>query len=187
MHAKENKKNSLVSANQADKFINSRKKYVVLFLRENRSGEESLKVKISLEGCTKENKNELEELLKEYKGVFHEPKGITPNREVEHKIQLLPDFPLMNIALYRESVLEENEVKKQLLEQGVIRPSTSPCGSPIIIVPKKDGTWRMCIDYRALRKITLKNQYTLPRIDDLLDELKHAKYFTKLDLKLGYH
>jgi hypothetical protein len=67
---------------------------------------------------------------------------------------------------------------QQLLEQGVIRPSTSPCGSPIIIVPKKDGTWRMCINYRALNKITLKNQYPLPRIDDLLDQLQHAKYFS---------
>jgi hypothetical protein len=86
--------------------------------------------------------------------------------------------------------MEVNEIKKQLqqlLEQGVIRPSTSPCGSPIIIVPKKDGTWRMCIDYRALNKITLKNQYPLPRIDDLLDQLHHDKYFTKLDLKSGYH
>ena len=65
-----------------------------------------------------------------------------------------------------------NEVKKKLqkfLEKGVIRPSTSPCGSPIIIVPKKDGTWRMCIDYRELNKITLKNRYSLPRINDLLD------------------
>jgi hypothetical protein len=90
------------------------------------------------------------------------------------EIQLLSDSPLSNIGLYRQSVLEANEVKKQLqelLEQGVIRPSTSPCGSPIIIVPKKDGTWRMCIDYRALNKITLKNRYPLPRIDDLLDQL----------------
>jgi hypothetical protein len=65
----------------------------------------------------------------------------------------------------------------------VIRSSASLCGSPIIIVPKKDGTWRMCIDYRALDKITLKNRYLLPRINDLLDQLQHAKYFTKLDLK----
>jgi hypothetical protein len=86
--------------------------------------------------------------------------------------------------------LEANEVKKQLqqlLEQGVIRPSTSPCGSPIIIVPKKYGTWRICIDYKALNKITLKNRYPLQRIDDLLDQLQHAKYFTKLDLKSRYH
>jgi hypothetical protein len=69
----------------------------------------------------------------------------------------------------------------------VIRPSTSPCGSPIIIVPKKDGTWRMCTDYRALNKITLKNRYPLPRINDILDQLQHAKYFTKLDSKSRYH
>lgn len=75
---------------------------------------------------------------------------------------------------------------QQLLEQGVIRPSTSPWGSPIIIVPKNDGTWRMCIDYRVLNKITLKNRYPLPRID-LLDQLQQAKYYTKLHLKFGYH
>jgi hypothetical protein len=69
----------------------------------------------------------------------------------------------------------------------VIRPSTSLCGSPIIIVPKNDGTWRMCIDYRALNKITLKNEYFLPKIDHLLDQLQHAKYFIELDLKSRYH
>ena len=69
----------------------------------------------------------------------------------------------------------------------MIRPNTSPCGSPIIIVLEKDGTWRMCIDYRALNKITLKNQYPLTRIDDLLYQLQHVKYFSMLDIKSGYH
>jgi hypothetical protein len=119
--------------------------------------------------------------------VIKEPKGIPPKTDVEHDMQLFPDSPLSNIELYRQHVLKENGVKKQLLEQGMIQPSTSPCGSPIIIVSKKDGTWRMCIDYNAFNKITLKNRYHLPRIDDLLDHLQHAKYFTKLDLKLGYH
>jgi hypothetical protein len=122
--------------------------------------------------------------------VFKEPKGIPPNRDVEHKIQLLPNSPILNIGLYRQSILEASKVKKKLqhlLDQGVTRLSTSPCGSLIIIVPKKDWTWRMCIDYRALNKITLKNRYPLPRINDFLDQIKHAKDFTKLDLKSGYH
>jgi len=76
--------------------------------------------------------------------MFREPKGLPLKREVDHKIQLLPDSPLPNIGLYRKIVIEESEVKKwlqQLVEQGVIQLSTSPCGSPIIIVPNKDETW----------------------------------------------
>ena len=85
------------------------------------------------------------------------------------------DVPLPNIGMYRLSALENAEIKKQvqeLLEKGFIRPNTSPCGSPIVLVRKKDGSWRMCIDYRALNKITIKNRYPLPRIDDLLEQLK---------------
>eukprot|EP00253_Pinus_taeda_P023582 PITA_23582 len=86
--------------------------------------------------------------------------------------------------------LENTKIKKQvqeLLEKGFIRPSTSPCGSPIVLVRNKDGSWRMRIDYRALNKITIKNRYPLPRIDDLLDQLKEVVYFSKLDLHSGYH
>jgi hypothetical protein len=82
------------------------------------------------------------------------------------------------------------EIKKQiqeLLDKGVIVPSSSPCGSPIVLVPKKDGAWRMCVDFMDLNKITVNNRYPFPRIDDLLDQLKDAKYFTKLYLRSGYH
>jgi len=68
-----------------------------------------------------------------------------------------------------------------------INPYASPCGSPILLVPKKDGSWCMCINYKAIKKITVKNRYPLPRIDDLLDQLQGAKFFSKIDLKSGYH
>ena len=100
--------------------------------------------------------------------MFQDPKGLPLKREIQHEIHLQQDVPLPNIAMYRMSVMQNEEIKKQvqeLIEKGVIRPSTSPCGSPIVLVPKKDGSWRMCIDYRALNKITIKNRYPLPRID----------------------
>eukprot|EP00253_Pinus_taeda_P029996 PITA_29996 len=88
------------------------------------------------------------------------------------------------------SVLENDEIKRQiqeLLQKGHIRPSSSPSGSPIVLVQKKDGTWRLYIGYRALNKITVRNRYPIPWIDDLLDQLKGEKYFSKIDLKSGYH
>ena len=92
--------------------------------------------------------------------------------------------------MYRRSVLENDEIKRQIQElilKGHIRPSASPCGSPIVLAKKKDGTWRLCNDYRSLNKITIKNRYPIPWIDDLLDQLRGAKFFTKIDLKFGYH
>jgi hypothetical protein len=85
---------------------------------------------------------------------------------------------------------ELDELKKQLkklLEQGFVRPSTSPWGSPVLFVEKKDDTKRMCIDYRTLNSMTIKNKYPLPRIEDLLDRLKKAKFFSKINLRSGYH
>nr|ABD63133.1 hypothetical protein 19.t00005 [Asparagus officinalis] len=103
---------------------------------------------------------------------------------------LTDESSLPNIGLYRTSVQESEEIKKQvqeLLEMGVIVPSCSPCGSSVLLVLKKDGGWLMCMDYRALNKITIKDRYPLPRIDDLIDQLEGARFFTKLDLKSGYH
>jgi hypothetical protein len=87
-------------------------------------------------------------------------------------------------------LLENQEIKKhiqELLHKGYIRPSSSPCGSPIVLVQKKYGTWQLCIDYRALNKITFRKWYPIPQIDDLLDQLTGAKYFSKIDLKSSYH
>ena len=86
--------------------------------------------------------------------------------------------------------MENDEIKRQiqeLLQKGHIRPSSSPCGSPIVLVQKKDGTWRLRIDYRVLNKITVRNRYPIPWIDNLLDQLKGAIYFSKIDLKSRYH
>lgn len=88
------------------------------------------------------------------------------------------------------SIRENAEIKQQIeefIDKGVIRPSTLPCGSPIVLVQNKDGTWFMCVDFIDLNKSTVKNHYPLPRIDDLLDQLKDVVYFPKLDLRSGYH
>ena len=91
---------------------------------------------------------------------------------------------------YRLAAPQLEELKKQLedlLHAGAIRPSTSPYGAPVLFVPKKDGGWRMCIDYRALNDITVKNRYALPLIEDLLDQLQGATVYSKIDLRSGYH
>ena len=96
----------------------------------------------------------------------------------------------LNMRMYRLSAIENAKIKKhvqELLEKGFIRPSTSPCRSLIVLVRKKDGSWRMYIDYKAINKIMIKNRYPLPRMDDLLDQLKESVYFSKLDLSSGYH
>ena len=86
--------------------------------------------------------------------------------------------------------MENAKIKRQIkdvLDKGLIRPSTSPCVSPIVLIWKKYGTWNMCVDFRALNMITVKNRYPLPRIDDFLYQPKEENYFTKLDLRRGYH
>ena len=97
-----------------------------------------------------------------------------PKRGIQHEIQLQQDCPLPNIGMYRMSVMGNVEIKKQIqefLDKGVIMSSTLPCGSPIVLVPKKDGTCLMCVYFRALNKITVNNHYPLPRIDYLFDQL----------------
>ena len=113
-----------------------------------------------------------------------------PNREVQHRIEIEPGSDPPYRPPYRLGPAEQDELEEQikdLLAQGFIRPSCSPYGAPILFVPKKDGRWRMCIDYRALNKQTIKDRYPLPRIDLLLDRLGQAKIFSKLDLAQGYH
>ena len=120
----------------------------------------------------------------------HLPLGLPPQRGVDHCIELEPSSETPIGCTYKMSFPKLDELKKQLedmLEKGQICPSKSPYGSPILFVKKKEGTLRMCVDYRALNKITIKNRYPLPRIDELFDRLRGARYFTKIDLRSGYH
>ncbi|XP_073152763.1 uncharacterized protein [Henckelia pumila] len=125
-------------------------------------------------------------MVREFPDVFPEElPGMVPDREVEFEIQLEPGAAPISKAPYRMAPAELKELKEQLqelLDKKQIRPSASPWGAPVLFVKKKDGSMRMCIDYRELNKITIKNKYPLPRIDDLFDQLKGAIVFSKLDL-----
>src|SRR4051812_28990007 len=127
----------------------------------------------------------------EFPDVFPEDvTSLPPEREVEFSIDLVPGTAPVSIAPYRMSPAELRELKSQLEEliaKHFIRPSVSPWGAPVLLVKKKDGSMRLCIDYRQLNKVTIKNKYPLPRIDDLLDQLKGACVFSKIDLRSGYH
>jgi hypothetical protein len=130
-------------------------------------------------------------VVSEFPDVFSEELvGMPPNRDIEFVIELMPSTAPIYESPYMMATPELVELKehiKELLEKGFIYPSSSPWGAPMIFVLKKDGTQRSCIDYRALNEVTIKNKYPLPRIDDLLDQLRGACVFSKIDLQSGYH
>ena len=130
-------------------------------------------------------------VVREYVSVF--PKdlpGLPPDREIVFSIELMPGTAPISRAPYRLAPAELKELKVQLeemIEKGFIRPSHSPWGAPVLFVKKKDGSLRLCIDYRGLNKVTIKNKYPLPRIDDLFDQLAGSRVFSRIDLRSGYH
>jgi hypothetical protein len=127
----------------------------------------------------------------EFLDVFPEElPGLPPKREIDFEIELVPGAEPVSKAPYRMAPVELKELKVQLqnlLDLRFTRPSTSPWGAPVLFVKKKDGSLRMCIDYRELNKLTIKNKYPLPRIDDLFDQLQGKTIFSKIDLRSGYH
>jgi hypothetical protein len=129
-------------------------------------------------------------LLQQYSDIFSDPKVLPPARAYDHAIPLQPDAAPINCRPYRYSPQHKTEIEKQvkeLLEAGLIIHSTSPFASPVLLVKKKDGSWRFCVDYRRLNSITIKNRFPMPIIEEILDELAGAMFFTKLDMKPGYH
>jgi hypothetical protein len=130
-------------------------------------------------------------VVREYPDVFPaELPGMPLDRDIEFLIELLPGMPPISKRPYRMPINELVEHKKQIAElqaKGYIRPSSSPWGAPVLFVEKKDGTQQMCVDYRSLNEVTIKNKYPLLRIEDLFDQMKGASIFSKIDLRSGYH
>nr|GEZ86807.1 putative reverse transcriptase domain-containing protein [Tanacetum cinerariifolium] len=151
---------------------------------------------VSSESVKRSNKSEKKQLedvpiVQNFPEVFPEElPGLPPTRPVEYQIDLVPGAALVAWAPYRLAPSEMKELVKQLKklsDKGFIRPSSSPWGAPVLFVKKKDGSFRMCTDYRELNKLTVKNRYPLPRIDDLFDQLQGSSIYSKIDIRLGYH
>ncbi|XP_019163173.1 PREDICTED: uncharacterized protein LOC109159525 [Ipomoea nil] len=133
---------------------------------------------------------ELSEILGEFQDVFEEPKTLPPKRLFYHEIPLIPGAKPVNIKPYRYSFLQKNTIEKmvdEMLTAGIIVHINSPFAFLVLLVPKKDNSWRFFIDYRALNDITIKNKFPTPIVEDLFSELANAKVFTKLDFRAGYH
>ena len=129
----------------------------------------------------------LADLLQQHSDIFDEPQGLPPSRPCDRRIHLLPGTAPVAVRPYRYPQLQKDELERQvavMLAQGIIRISTSPFSAP---VRKADGMWSFCIDYRALNAVTSKEKFPIPVVDELLDELHGARFFTKLDLRSGYH
>ena len=135
---------------------------------------------------------EIEKVLNEFKDMMplELPKRLPPRRDEDHKIELEPGAKPLAMGPYRMAPSELEELRRQLkelLDTRFIQPSKAPYGMPVLFQKKHDGSLRMCIDYQALNKVTVKNKYPILLIADLFDQLGRARYFTKLDLRLGYY
>ncbi|GJZ45853.1 putative reverse transcriptase domain-containing protein [Tanacetum coccineum] len=152
---------------------------------------ERLEEKVRHLMSAKERKQKEMAVVRGFPEVFPDDlPGLPPIREIEFRIELVPGAIPVTKSPYRLAPSKMEELSgqlKELQDKGFIRPSSSHWGVPVLFVKKKDGSFRMCIDYRELNKLTIKNRYLLPRIDDLFDQLQGSQYFSKIDLRSGYH
>ena len=133
---------------------------------------------------------EVQQLLKRYAKAFEEPTQLPPHRSVDHHIHLEAGAQLVSIRPYKYPQFQKEKIEKlveEMLQSGVIRESHSAFSSPVLLVRKKDGGWRFCVDYRALNAIIVKDKFPIPTIEEIVDELFGAEYFSKIDLWSGYH
>jgi hypothetical protein len=145
-----------------------------------------------MEEAMKDKEPSLEDylVLKEYQDVFEESLGLPPKRDIDFSIDLIPGASPVSKTPYKMSRPKLKDLQmhlEELLKKGYIHLSVSPCGALVLFVKKKDGTLRLCIDFRQLNKVIVKNKYPLPMIDDLFDQLKGTRIFSKIDLRSGYH
>lgn len=132
----------------------------------------------------------IKDLLHQYATIFDTPQGLPPDRHQNHHIHLNPNTHPVNIKPYRYPQFQKEIMTNMIhdmLHEGIIKPSTSSFSSPVLLVKKKDGTWRFCVDYRGLNVVTVKDRFPIPTVDELLDELHGSLVFSKLDLRSGYH
>jgi hypothetical protein len=132
----------------------------------------------------------LEELIIHYKEIFKKPEGLPPIRAHNHVIPMKEGAQAINLRPYRYSGVQKDILEKmveEMLESGIIQQSSSPFASPVVLVKKKDGSWRLCVNFRALNHLTIKDKFLIPLVDELLEELVGATIFLKVDLRSGYH
>jgi len=132
----------------------------------------------------------MDALLEEFAGLFAEPQGLPLRRHLSHRIRLKRGVGAVAVRPYRYAHTQKDQLERQcdeMLRQGVIRPSSLAFSSPALLIRKLDGTWRFRVDYRALNDATIKDKFPIPVVEELLDELRGAVFFTKLDMRSGYH
>ncbi|RVW97424.1 Transposon Ty3-G Gag-Pol polyprotein [Vitis vinifera] len=141
------------------------------------------------ETLTPQQQEELQKMLQAFADVFEEPTGLPPVRDYDHQIDLKDEAGPINCRPYRYAAVQKDAIEKligEMLHAGVIRQSRSPYASPVVLVKKKDGSWRLCVDYRALNQVTVKDKFPIPVIEELLEELRGSTIFSKIDLRSGY-